>query len=317
MRFWVQSVHPKKDDAMMEIRNIIKCSLGVPLAKPRVALSAASPRSFLAVGFPLQSLTQNWFILIVVAVLSATTLKANTRFDTLRTTFSTCHTQVEFDGALNRTFTEFEIKFRGEMFSRQLDFGYKQAAYQLILFYGNSSVEEYRVYLILDSANAIALGTLQRLDVIDHDRIIESDQFKPNPKWLEEYTSQHRVLYDSQIDQQDIFQQLTELIVFGFGCGFGGGYDPPIAQKMKDHVDAVDIKSLSSWLRQASPELQAYGATGLLQLQSKGITIPADDVAFIDHLKQRDTPVHSCSGCIVGMMTPLSLLLTQKMYREP
>jgi hypothetical protein len=32
-------------------------SLGVPLAKPRVALSAASPRSFLAVGFPLQSLT--------------------------------------------------------------------------------------------------------------------------------------------------------------------------------------------------------------------------------------------------------------------
>ena len=40
--------------------------LGVPLAEPRVALSAASlpagqagPRSFLAVGFPLQSLTLN------------------------------------------------------------------------------------------------------------------------------------------------------------------------------------------------------------------------------------------------------------------
>lgn len=34
-------------------------AMGVPLAKPRVRLSAASPRSFLAAGFPLQSVTRN------------------------------------------------------------------------------------------------------------------------------------------------------------------------------------------------------------------------------------------------------------------
>ena len=43
---------------MKVVRDIVLGSLGVPLAKPRVALSAASPRSFLAVGFPLQSLTR-------------------------------------------------------------------------------------------------------------------------------------------------------------------------------------------------------------------------------------------------------------------
>jgi hypothetical protein len=32
--------------------------LGVPLAKPQVALSARTPRSFVAAGYPLQSLTR-------------------------------------------------------------------------------------------------------------------------------------------------------------------------------------------------------------------------------------------------------------------
>jgi hypothetical protein len=49
--------------------NAVKHSgcLGVSLAKPRVALSAASPRSFLAVGFPLRSLTRSAFLALVLA----------------------------------------------------------------------------------------------------------------------------------------------------------------------------------------------------------------------------------------------------------
>ena len=52
--------------------------LGVPLAKPRVALSAPSPRSFLAVGFPLQSLTRNVLIPIVAFFLSSSAIAQDT-----------------------------------------------------------------------------------------------------------------------------------------------------------------------------------------------------------------------------------------------
>ncbi|HMC97193.1 MAG TPA: hypothetical protein VKG92_06055, partial [Flavobacteriales bacterium] len=52
--------------------NAVKHSgcLGVPLAKPRVALSAASPRAdYRAVGFPLQSLTRMLQLVFALLVL--------------------------------------------------------------------------------------------------------------------------------------------------------------------------------------------------------------------------------------------------------
>ena len=52
--------------------------VGVPLAEPRVALSAASPRSFLAVGFPLQSLTRNAAFRMTCAVLSCLVIGSTT-----------------------------------------------------------------------------------------------------------------------------------------------------------------------------------------------------------------------------------------------
>ncbi len=46
--------------------------LGVPLAKPRVALSSASPRTdYRAVGFPLQSLTRNATGIVLVLLIAA------------------------------------------------------------------------------------------------------------------------------------------------------------------------------------------------------------------------------------------------------
>jgi len=53
---------------MIRMCDIVRGSLGVPARRLAVALFAASPRSFLAVGFPLQSLTRN-----------ATTCEANGR----------------------------------------------------------------------------------------------------------------------------------------------------------------------------------------------------------------------------------------------
>jgi hypothetical protein len=50
--------------------------VGVPLAKPRVALSAPSPRSCLAVGFPLQSLTRNAALLFCSLILSSQRISA-------------------------------------------------------------------------------------------------------------------------------------------------------------------------------------------------------------------------------------------------
>jgi len=55
---------------MNSVRQHINRCLGVSLAKPRVALSAASPRSFLAVGFPLQSLTRNVPMLLPIILIA-------------------------------------------------------------------------------------------------------------------------------------------------------------------------------------------------------------------------------------------------------
>ena len=61
---------------MEQMRDIVFGSLGVSAQRLTVALSASSPRSFLAVGFPLQSLTRNAALVLCLVFLSSQKVSA-------------------------------------------------------------------------------------------------------------------------------------------------------------------------------------------------------------------------------------------------
>lgn len=233
---------------------------------------------------------------------------AGSRFDTLRAVFAKCQTKADFDSSLHQTFSEFRVEHSGETFTRDIDFGHRQSAYHLMIFYGKNHVEEYRAYLILDSLGTIVLGTLQLL--AEENRVLKGEQFNLDRKWLSKYTKRHCALYGVSLNEAEVIEQLTQLIVYGSDCGFSGG-GPPYGKKMKSFVESSDIEHLSQWLRQVNAELQAFGAIGLLQIQEKGVQLPKEDMEIIQHLKQRNSEIYSCGGCIYGLTFPLGQFLSR------
>jgi len=62
-------------------------------------------------------------------------------------------------------------------------------------------------------------------------------------------------------------------------------------------VKRKNRKELNKYLTSFSPELQTLGTIGLLKIGK----ITAEEKHFIDHLKNRNSVIFSCSGCLYGI----------------
>lgn len=190
--------------------------------------------------------------------------------------------------------------------ARPLDFGFKQHVFELELNYGQSYYEEYVVYLVSKN-DTIILGSLQELNY--HHKVKRYNKFINNSELIGKYLKKHEATYGNKLNHKDFITQLTELIIYGFGCSDGGGFYPKEAKSMLAFVENKNTKNLTSWLRQISPELQAYAIDGLYQLQKRGIEISNANNQLVQHIKSRNTEIYHCSGCLYGLTTTIDKII--------
>ncbi|HWR32232.1 MAG TPA: hypothetical protein VN451_01800 [Chitinophagaceae bacterium] len=98
---------------------------------------------------------------------------------------------------------------------------------------------------------------------------------------------------------------------YGVACGSSAEQTPAIRQ-MVSFVKEYDTSSLRNWICDNDYEKKIIGATGLLILERKGMTLNNDDVAKIEHLRNLNLPIMYCHGCTVWQPESSGDLLNEK-----
>lgn len=186
--------------------------------------------------------------------------------------------------------------------NRSIDFNYKQTIYSLQWEY-----LQYEIYLV-ERNDTIVFGKLQELDYFKEDKIINSDLYTAQTKMLHNYLLQYFSYYKIKVSDKNFIEQMTTKEVFGFGCGLHRtGYSEAAKKSMK-YVNTKNYEGLSNMLVSIVPEIKAYGARGLIQLEKNGLPIKGKEKIIIAHYKQMNFEVYSCYGCLSGPESFLSVL---------
>ncbi|MCH4824633.1 hypothetical protein ML462_15775 [Gramella lutea] len=246
---------------------------------------------------------------ILLIIILLTSIKTNADgFEVLFSKFSKAKNIAQVDSLLNQEFDNFVIDSEGLNIYRNLDSNFKQMIYGFSIRYKEEGFyEEFKIYIVTDQDNKIVFGKLEEFEYPE--KIIQSEIFNIQVNQIEKYLIEHQNIYDLKLEEKNFIEQFETLKLFGFGCSESMDYYPKEAKKMMKLVDRKDYKELAFWLRQISPELQAYGLTGLIELEKEGIKIQPEERKIIEHLKNRNTPINNCSGCLYGLKTPIKELI--------
>lgn len=219
---------------------------------------------------------------------------ANDFFKVLNDSFSEVLTIAEFEAKLNQTYEGFRIANKSKIIDgRSLDFQFKQSVYSIEIRFDKSRTESFDVYLV-SRDDSIVLGKLEKRHSKQESYfLIDDDEIK-------NYIELHNSKYEINLSVKDFKSQLSELLVYTLGCGIDGKDYSKEHQKMMSYVRNKNYNKLSEWLRQISPEIQAYAIEGLYRLQKSGIKIKPSELELIDSIKSRLPFVYGCWGCITG-----------------
>ncbi len=248
-------------------------------------------------------------LIFILTFLTGANCFASSHFDILKDTFSTFATLTQFKSKLEIKFNDFRLSRKNVRLLRPLDFGFSQTVFEIEISYDKSSFKEFKVFLV-SSYDSIILGTIQELDY--YKKIKKSENFLASDRHIDNYLKEHKAKYGLQLSSKDFISQLTELIIYGFGCSEAGEYYPPEAKQMIAFVKNQSYDNLAKWLRQISPELQAYAIDGLLQLEKKGFKTKQEDKIIIQYLKKRNSDIYYCSGCFYGITTTIDEIIKWK-----
>jgi hypothetical protein len=219
-------------------------------------------------------------------------------FRHLNKSLSETSTLKSFQEALIQKNNHYTIKDSSQILNRQVDFGCRQIVYEIEVYYKGEIYFGSHAILITRN-DTIIFGKLQLLNY--DDKVVLNSNFKEDKNAISQYLVKHKELYKLKLKSKDFKKELSREIIFGFGCSFSGSFYPKEAKRMLKYVASKDQKSLSKLVRHLSPELQAYGACGLLRLERNGYILASADLNIIEHLKKRNSKINSCSGCIYGV----------------
>jgi hypothetical protein len=259
-------------------------------------------------------------ILTITLLFFCSNCLASPYFDTLNLALKTCRTKADLIKRCNTKLGKFDTKIGQEWFGRNLDFNYRQSVYVIGIEYKYYLKDEkkyrihsksFAIYLVLNSEDSIIIGVVREVISWEpgFEKIEKSDVFCLNLLQLDDYLTQHEQLYKMKKNKTEFINQITGLIIYGFGCSNGGGYYSPEAIKMIKYVRKNKYKKLSNWLKEINPELQVYAIEGLMMLANRGIKIKPNDALIIQHLKDRNSKINYCSGCAYGLTTTIEDVL--------
>ncbi|MDY7394462.1 hypothetical protein UMM65_04360 [Aureibaculum sp. 2210JD6-5] len=182
------------------------------------------------------------------------------------------------------------LTIQNEM-ERDIDFGYRHFR-KLIMTHSDG---DFRIDII-SYGDSIKLGITTVIDWKDNEPK-EYEFFSDSNSFITNYLKKHNAFYETDIQKDQLIEQLNDEYTVGFGCGIVGMDIPKYSQLMQRYTKQKNRKKLNAWLRSFSPELQTLGTIGLLNLGSVG----KDEMNIIKHLEKRNSKINTCSGCLYGL----------------
>tara|TARA_R110002096_G_scaffold435605_1_gene661754 strand:+ start:50 stop:787 length:738 start_codon:yes stop_codon:yes gene_type:complete len=174
---------------------------------------------------------------------------------------------------------------------REIDFGYK---HHRILVMPNPG---WDIKLNFISKNGlIIIGWISEYP-LNKEKHINLSTFKNNSEFLKSYVTKHNAFYKTDNTEKDFKEQILTEFVVGFGCGEVGLDIPSDSKKMLRLAKKRKRKTLTKYLTSFSPELQTLGAIGLLKIGK----LSSEQKRIIEHLKNKNSVIFSCSGCLYGI----------------
>ncbi len=123
-----------------------------------------------------------------------------------------------------------------------------------------------------------------------------------------QFVQRHRQLWGGSATLSSGITSPFARQVVGTYCALGG-QRTYMARQLRAGVVARDTFLFRTWLAAMTPEIQTYGALGLLVLQRRGMRLAPADLAAIQRLREVTTPMLTCSGCLLSSDSPPSTQL--------
>ncbi|WP_256010320.1 hypothetical protein [Desertivirga xinjiangensis] len=181
--------------------------------------------------------------------------------------------------------------------SRPMGFGYHYTYYEFSLRPGNR-FQNFRLYLV-SKDDTLKLAKLEGMHWRGH--VSEKDYLVKDTKSIVEFLDQHYEVYKGSLSIKRFEKEITNQLTYTFGCGLDGTNYTKEALLMNKYVAAGNKKKLYSWLSSTNTELQAYAATGLIQLRKRGFELGQEQQRALGHLTKLNPPVLTCAGCLYGL----------------
>ncbi len=183
--------------------------------------------------------------------------------------------------------------------NRKIDFDYEQHRIKVLHLSG----QDLKINFISKNGKII-YGWISEYDE-DEEKHSKLTEFKRTIGFLENYTLKHNELYNSEFDQKVFEKQILAEYIVGFGCGFGGNETSLESEQSIYYSENKDIGGLNELLKSFSPELQTLGTIGLLKIAK----VNNEQKIIIEHLKNRNSEINTCAGCIYGIHYPYSKMI--------
>lgn len=197
----------------------------------------------------------------------------------------------ELEGLRTVKFDSLSILTTYTELNRQIDFGFKHIRILIFPYSG----WDLKLNLI-SRKGEIQIAWVSEFDT-SRDKHLKTRTITKKPDFLRQYVNKHNEFYKTQLTESDFESQVIGEYVVGFGCSIDGLDIPKESKRMLTLVERKRRNKLNMYLTSFSPELQTLGTIGLLEIGN----ITAKEKFVIDHLKNRNSVIFSCSGCLYGI----------------
>jgi 2-hydroxy-3-keto-5-methylthiopentenyl-1-phosphate phosphatase len=176
-----------------------------------------------------------------------------------------------------------------DYFNRDIDFGFKHRRILMSLNFAGYQID------LFCRKDTIVLSSVASADY----KSISYDNY--NKEVIDQYLKQRNKFYSSSKTARQLIKEISLPEEYAFYCGDG----MPKTQKGKyieQLVDDENIATLTDMLKSLNCETQAYGVAGLQMLEKRDYQISYDTQKLIDHIKERNSELVVCSGCLSGLI---------------
>lgn len=208
-------------------------------------------------------------------------------------------------GEIKQVRSKFYSRMDYSPLTRTMDFGYENTVWEFDFINGAYSTN-FKLSIISRN-DSIVFGKIEQLHWRGNTE--EISRFSVIERELENLVNSHNTFYSTNYKVVEFIDELMEDHYFSLGCGETGSDYPIESVKMQDWAKSNNIKKLRKWLTSPNFELQAYAVAGLSRIEETGSPIPEELTAIIEHLRNRNSAIINCSGCLMGLETPINQLL--------